>query len=173
MGHDTPDIDSIGAAIGMYRGCRQRNKNAYIFLNKPDSSAERLVDKFLKSKEHQGMFINKENVFSKITKNPLLILVDVHRKSFVEYKDLLDRVNNIIIIDHHRKSVDFIDNATISYIEPYASSASELVTEILQYLIEKPKLLDIEAQALMAGIYVDTKNFTFKTGVRTFEAAGF
>ncbi|QCX33617.1 DHH family phosphoesterase [Caloramator sp. E03] len=173
MGHDTPDIDSIGAAIGMYRGCRQRGKNAYIFLNKPDSSAERLVDLFVKSKDHQGIFVNKENAFSKITKNPLLVLVDVHRKSFVECKEMLDRINNIIIIDHHRKSVDFIDNATISYIEPYASSASELVTEILQYLIEKPKLLDIETQALMAGIYVDTKNFTFKTGVRTFEAAGF
>ncbi|SKA97519.1 c-di-AMP phosphodiesterase, consists of a GGDEF-like and DHH domains [Caloramator quimbayensis] len=173
MGHDTPDIDSIGAAIGIYRGCRQRGKNAFILLNKPDSSAEKLVDRFLKSKEHQGIFIDRETFLQKSLKNPLLVLVDVHRKSFVEYPEILDRINNLIIIDHHRKSADFIDNATISYIEPYASSTCELVTEILQYLVEKPILLDIEAQALMAGIYVDTKNFTFKTGVRTFEAAGF
>ncbi|MCX7883487.1 MAG: DHH family phosphoesterase [Caloramator sp.] len=173
MGHDTPDIDSIGAAIGIYRGCRQRGKNAYILLNKPDSSAEKVVDIFIKSKEHQGIFINEETAFQKTLRNPLLILVDVHRKSFVEFPDIIDKFSNIIIIDHHRKSADFIENATISYIEPYASSTCELVTEILQYLIEKPKLLDIEAQVLMAGIYVDTKNFTFKTGVRTFEAAGF
>lgn len=173
MGHDSPDIDSLGAAIGMYRGCKLRDKNAYIILNRVNDSIVKIVDKLNKSKEHQGMFINNETAMQKVQKSPLLIVCDVHRKSFVEYPDLLDKVSNIVIIDHHRKSVDFIENATISYIEPYASSSCELVTELLQYMNEKTQLHELEAQALMAGIYVDTKNYTFKTGVRTFEAAGF
>lgn len=173
MGHDSPDIDSLGAAIGMYRGCKLRDKNAYILLNRVNDSIVKIVDKLNKSKEHQGMFINNEAAMQKVQRNPLIIVCDVHRKSFVEYPELLDKVSNIVIIDHHRKSVDFIENATISYIEPYASSSCELVTEILQYMNEKPQLHELEAQALMAGIYVDTKNYTFKTGVRTFEAAGF
>ncbi|MDF2672616.1 MAG: family phosphoesterase [Clostridiales bacterium] len=173
MGHDSPDIDSLGAAIGMYRGCKLREKNAYILLNSVNDSIVKIVDKLNKSKEHQGMFINNEAAMQKAQRDPLIIVCDVHRKSFVEYPELLDKVSNIVIIDHHRKSVDFIENATISYIEPYASSSCELVTEILQYMNEKPQLHELEAQALMAGIYVDTKNYTFKTGVRTFEAAGF
>jgi c-di-AMP phosphodiesterase-like protein len=173
MGHDSPDIDSLGAAIGMYRGCRLRDKNAYIVLNKSNDSIVKLVDKLSKSSEHQGIFINSETAMQKVQRNALLIVVDVHRKSFVEFPELLDKVGNLVIIDHHRKSIDFIENATISYIEPYASSTCELVTELLQYMNEKPQLHELEAQALMAGIYVDTKNYTFKTGVRTFEAAGF
>jgi c-di-AMP phosphodiesterase-like protein len=150
-----------------------RDKNAYILLNRVNDSIVKIVDKLNKSKEHQGMFINNEAAMQKAQRDPLIIVCDVHRKSFVEYPELLDKVSNIVIIDHHRKSVDFIENATISYIEPYASSSCELVTEILQYMNEKPQLHELEAQALMAGIYVDTKNYTFKTGVRTFEAAGF
>lgn len=173
MGHDSPDIDSIGAAIGICSGCRQKGKNAYILLNKVDSSVEKIVEKLRLSNVHQGIFINSATALATAEKNTLLVIVDVHRKSFVELPELLDKVSNIVIIDHHRKSVDFIDNATITYIEPYASSTCELVTEILQYLVERPKLDELEAQALMAGIYVDTKNFIFKTGVRTFEAAGY
>lgn len=173
MGHDYPDIDSIGAAVGICSGCRQKGKNAYILLNRIDSSVEKIVEKFKLSNVHQGIFINPDTALATVEKNTLLVIVDVHRKSFVELPELLDRVSNIVIIDHHRKSVDFIDNATITYIEPYASSTCELVTEILQYLVEKPRLDELEAQTLMAGIYVDTKNFIFKTGVRTFEAAGY
>lgn len=173
MGHDTPDIDSLGAAIGMYRGCKLRGKNAYIVLNRANDSIVRIVDRLNSSKEHQGMFISNETAIQRVQKNTLIIICDVHRKSFVEYPELLERASNIVIIDHHRKSVDFIENATISYIEPYASSSCELVTELLQYMNEKPQLHELEAQALMAGIYVDTKNYTFKTGVRTFEAAAF
>lgn len=173
MGHDSPDIDSIGAAVGICSGCRQKGKKAYILLNKIDSSVEKIVEKFKLSNVHQGIFINPDTALATAEKNTLLVIVDVHRKSFVELPELLDRVSNIVIIDHHRKSIDFIDNATITYIEPYASSTCELVTEILQYLVEKPKLDELEAQTLMAGIYVDTKNFIFKTGVRTFEAAGY
>ena len=173
MGHDTPDIDCFGAAIGMYRGCKIRGKNAYILLNKSNESIGKLVDKLNLSEEHKGVFISTESALQRIQRNTLLILVDVHRKSFIESPELLDKVYNIAILDHHRKSADFIDNAVISYIEPYASSTCELVTEMLQYMTDKPHLHEIEAQALMAGIYVDTKNFTYKTGVRTFEAAGF
>lgn len=173
MGHESPDIDCFGAAIGMYRGCKNRGKNASILLNKPNDSINKLIDKLSTSEEHQGIFVDTETALARIQRNTLLIIVDVHRKSFIEAPELLDKVYNIAILDHHRKSVDFIDNAVISYIEPYASSTSELVTELLQYMTEKPMLHEFEAQALMAGIYVDTKNFTYKTGVRTFEAAGF
>lgn len=173
MGHESPDIDCFGAAIGMYRGCRIRGKNAYILLNKPTDSIKKLLEKLSTSEEHAGIFVDTASALARVQRNTLLIIVDVHRKSFIESPELLDKVYNIAILDHHRKSVDFIDNAVISYIEPYASSTSELVTELLQYMTDKPKLHEIEAQALMAGIYVDTKNFTFKTGVRTFEAAGF
>lgn len=173
MGHESPDMDSLGAAIGMYRGCRQRGKNAYILLNKTNPSIAKLMAKLSKSSEHSNIFINNETAAQVATKNTLVIIVDVHRKSFVEFPELLDKAGNIIVIDHHRKSVDFIDNATVSYIETYASSSCELVTELLQYLTEKPALNQLEAEALMAGIYLDTKSFTFKTGARTFEAAGF
>lgn len=173
MGHDSPDIDCLGAALGIYRGCKLRGKNANILLNRVNNSIEKISEKIYNSREHQGIFITNEAAMQKIQRNSLIFIVDVHRRSFLEYPELLDSVNNVVIIDHHRKSVDFIDNATISYIEPYASSTCELVTEILQYLSDKPQLHEVEAQALMAGIYVDTKNFAFKTGVRTFEAAGF
>lgn len=173
MGHDSPDIDCIGSCLGMYRGCTERGKKAHILLNRSNDSIEKLLIKLREVGEYNGIFIDNEEASERTINNPLLIIMDVHRKSFVEFSELLDMVNNIVVIDHHRKSVDFIDNAVISYIEPYASSTCELTTEIIQYLTEKPKLLEIEAQALMAGIYVDTKNFTFKTGVRTFEAAGF
>lgn len=173
MGHESPDIDCIGSCLGMYRGCTERGKKAHILLNRSNDSIEKLLIKLREVGEYNGIFIDNEEASERTINNPLLIIMDVHRKSFVEFPELLDMVNNIVVIDHHRKSVDFIDNAVISYIEPYASSTCELTTEIIQYLTEKPKLLEIEAQALMAGIYVDTKNFTFKTGVRTFEAAGF
>ncbi|MEG0371540.1 MAG: DHH family phosphoesterase [Clostridium sp.] len=173
MGHEVPDVDSIGAAIGMYRGCRLRGKQAHILLNKPNSGIEKMLEKLMHHEEYAHVFINNDLAVQRLIKDPLIIVVDVHRKSFVEFPDLLDRVSNIFVIDHHRKSVDFIDNATISYIEPYASSTCEMVTELIQYMSEKPTLLEEEAQALMTGIYMDTKNFAFKTGVRTFEAAGY
>ncbi|KMT21783.1 DHH family phosphoesterase [Clostridium cylindrosporum] len=173
MGHDIPDLDSLGAAVGMYRGCKLRGKQAHILLSKSNTSIDKMLKKILEIEEYEDVFINHDAVVQRLIKDPLIIVVDVHRKSFVDFPDILDRVSNIFIIDHHRKSVDFIDNATISYIEPYASSTCELVTELIQYMSEKPGLLEAEAQALMAGIYMDTKSFAFKTGVRTFEAAGY
>lgn len=173
MGHESPDMDSLGAAIGMYRGCRQKGKDAYILLNKNNPAISKLIDMLSKNSEYSKIFINNEKAAEVATRSTLVIVVDVHRKSFVEYPGLLDKAGNIVVIDHHRRSVDYIDNATVSYIETYASSSCELVTELLQYLTEKPALNELEAQALMAGIYLDTKSFTIKTGVRAFEAAGF
>ncbi|GFR35119.1 DHH family phosphoesterase [Thermobrachium celere] len=173
MGHESPDIDSLGAALGMYRGVKLLERDAYIVLNGINSSIEKIMDKVNKTNAYNGVFINCETALQKVMSGALLIIVDVHRKKFVECPQLVDHAKNIVIIDHHRKSADFIDNATMTYIEPYASSTCELVTEILQYLSEKPHIEQIELQALMAGIYMDTKNFSFKTGVRTFEAAGF
>ncbi|KRQ85970.1 Bifunctional oligoribonuclease and PAP phosphatase NrnA [Caloramator mitchellensis] len=172
MGHESPDLDSMGAALGMYRGCKLKGKNTYIMLNKVNKSIEKIMEK-VNNRGYEGVFITNETANLIVKETTLIIVVDVHRKSFVEYPELLDKVRNIVVIDHHRKSVDFIDNATISYIEPYASSTAELVTELIQYMVEKVELKDVEAQALMVGIYVDTKNFTHKTGTRTFEAAGF
>ncbi|SEF98846.1 c-di-AMP phosphodiesterase, consists of a GGDEF-like and DHH domains [Caloramator fervidus] len=172
MGHETPDLDSIGSALGVYRGCKQKGKTAYIVLNKVNKSIEKLMNK-INNKEYEGVFINNETANIIANDKTLLIIVDVHRKNFLENPELLHKVGNVVIIDHHRKSADFIDNAVITYIEPYASSTAELVTEILQYMNERVELTKEEAEALMAGIYVDTKNFTFKTGSRTFEAASF
>jgi c-di-AMP phosphodiesterase-like protein len=107
------------------------------------------------------------------TRNTLLVVVDVHRPGFTECKQLFERTEKVVVIDHHRRGTEFIDNAVLTYIEPYASSTSELVTEILQYMFEKAKIKQIEAEALLAGIFIDTKNFSFQTGVRTFEAAAF
>lgn len=173
MGHDTPDLDALGAAIGMYRGCKLRNKKAYILINKVNKGIEKIVDKLKGIEEYNGIFIDNDIAMQKAVNDPLVVVVDVHRKSYVEFPELLNKVTNIVVIDHHRKSADFIENITMSYIEPYASSTCELVTELLQYMSENPTLLEIEAQALMAGIYMDTKSFAFKTGVRTFEAAGY
>lgn len=172
MGHETPDLDCMGASLGIYRGCKQKGKNAYIVLNKVNKSIEKIMEK-INNRGYEGVFITNETSNAIANSKTLLIIMDVHRKNFVENPELLNRVGNIVIIDHHRKSVDFIDNATITYIEPYASSTSELVTELLQYMVDRVELNEVEAQALMAGIYVDTKNFTFKTGSRTFEAASF
>lgn len=173
MGHESPDMDSFGAAIGMYRGCRQKGKDAYILLNRNNPAISKLMAKLSKRDEYSNTFVNNETAYQIATRNTLIIVVDVHRKSFVECPGLLDKAGSIVVIDHHRRSVDYIDNATVSYIETYASSSCELVTELLQYLTEKPALNELESQALMAGIYLDTKSFTFKTGTRTFEAAGF
>lgn len=173
MGHDTPDLDSLGASLGLYRAIKEKNKNAYIILNKPNISIQSLLKKMEDYAEYSNIFITDEQALSRLNKATLLIIVDVHIKSLTEFPGLVDKVEKIVIIDHHRKSAEFIDSAVLYYIETYASSASELVTEIIQYISSKIDLKTIEAEALMAGIMVDTKGFSFKTGVRTFEAASF
>lgn len=173
MGHDTPDLDSLGAALGVFRAVKSKGKNAYIVLNKPNIGIETLLKRMEGMVEYSNIFITNDQALNRISKDTLLIIVDVHIKSFTEFPQLVEKAEKMVIIDHHRKSADYIDNAVLYYIETYASSTSELVTEIIQYITDKPVLKTIEAEALMAGIMVDTKDFSFKTGVRTFEAASY
>lgn len=173
MGHQNADMDVIGAAIGLYRGVRSMGKDGYIVLGAYDRTVNNLLSRFKRIEEYDNVFINKNQAMDMVTENTLLIVVDTHRTSFTECPELLTKTNHIVLIDHHRRGAEFIENTVLTYHETYASSTCEMVTEILQYLEEKVKLNVIEAEALYAGIAVDTKHFTFKTGVRTFEAASF
>lgn len=173
MGHIKPDIDCLGAAVGLHSVVSLLNKICYIILNNPNESTKIILTKIKEEKEYNNVFITSKDCEDKKDNNSLLIIVDVHSESYVESIDLVKKFNKIVIIDHHRRTTDFIKCSLLSYIEPYASSTSELVTEMLPYMIEKPAIKTIEAEALLAGICIDTKNFYFKTGVRTFEAASF
>lgn len=173
MGHDMPDLDSLGASLGLFRAVRNKGKNAYIILNQSNISIQSLVKRLEGMAEYSNIFITHEQAMNRLGKNTLLLIVDVHIKGITEFPGIVDKADRIVVIDHHRKSADYIDNAVLNYIETYASSASELVTELVQYMAEKPELKTLEAEALMSGIAVDTKNFSFKAGVRTFEAASF
>lgn len=173
MGHDNCDIDCLGAALGIYRVAKNRNKEAHIVLNSSNPTIDALISKIEKSGSYEGLFIANDEAIDKIGKKTLLIIVDTHRPSFTEFPELLKYTEQIVVIDHHRRGADYLQEAVLTYQETYASSTCELVTEILQYVEEKIKLTPVEAEALYAGIVIDTKNFTFKTGVRTFEAAAF
>lgn len=169
MGHKFPDMDCYGSSIGIYRAVINRGKDAHIVLSGVNEAIKNIHVLFSNNPVYS--FVSCEQALAKVEKDTLLVVVDTHRPSFTECPELLERVNRIVLIDHHRRGTEFIDNTALKYHEPYASSTSELVTEILQYMDNKVIVEKIEAEALMAGIAVDTKNFTFKTGVRTFEAA--
>ena len=173
MGHVNGDIDSMGASMGIYRLAKTLEKEVYIVNNSYGISLENFIDTAKQDKEYEKIIINKQEAMSKISEETLLVIVDTHKRTYVEVPELLTKTKKIVIIDHHRKSPDFIDEAILSFHEVYASSASELVTEILEYSDKTVELAQIEAEALYAGIMMDTKNFTFKTGVRTFEAAAY
>ncbi|NMM62056.1 DHH family phosphoesterase [Clostridium sp. P21] len=173
MGHVNPDIDCLGAAVGIYSTIKFLKKDCYIVLDETNTSINLILDKIKMEEGYEKVFISSKECIENAEYNSLLILVDVHSKGYVQDMNVVEAFEKIVIIDHHRKSTDFVEGALLSYIEPYASSTSELVTEMLQYMVEKPKIKVIEAEALLAGICVDTKNFCFKTGVRTFEAASF
>lgn len=173
MGHENGDLDSLGASLGLYRVAKNRGKEAFIILNQSNPTIDNLVGKIEKSSEHEGLFMDRSEALDMINKKTLLIIVDTHRPGFTECPELLKLTSQVVVIDHHRRGADFIQDAVLTYQETYASSTCELVTEILQYVDEKIRLRPVEAEALYAGIVVDTKNFTFKTGVRTFEAASF
>ncbi|WP_438335146.1 DHH family phosphoesterase [Clostridium cochlearium] len=173
MGHINPDIDCIGSALGLYSIINTLNKECYIILEDINTSIKTLMDKIKEEQIYNNVFINSNKSIEKIDENSLLIILDVHNKGHVQNIKVVEKSKKLVIIDHHRKSTDYIEETLLSYIEPYASSTSELVTELIQYMVEKPVLKTIEAEALLAGICVDTKNFYFKTGVRTFEAASF
>lgn len=172
MGHKNPDIDSLGSAMGIYRLAKTIDKPAYIVASNLGMNLGKFIDT-LTGTEYEDAIIDKKEALNLIDKKTLLVIVDTHKKSFVEVPELLKETENIVVIDHHRKGPDFIENASLTFQEVYASSAAELVTEILQYVEAKPTLTSVEIEALYGGIMVDTKNFTFKTGVRTFEAAAY
>ena len=169
MGHRNPDMDAFGAALGMFRVCMMNGKNSSIVIDEVNDSLQTIY----KQAKERGIytFLTHDRAKELIDENTLLIVLDTHRPSFVECKDLLDCTDRIVVIDHHRRAVDAISNPVLSYIESYASSTAELVTEILQYTGNKRDLDKLEAEALLAGMTVDTNRFAVKTGVRTFEAA--
>lgn len=172
MGHTNPDIDAIGSAIGIYRLAKSLNKNAYIISNKRPA-LQNFMESLKEEPEYEDVIISKEVAEENIDEDTLLVVVDTHKITYVESEEVLKKASKIVIIDHHRRNADYIENATLTFQEVYASSAAELVTELLQYAEVNVELKKIEAEALYAGIMMDTKSFTFKTGVRTFEAAAY
>ena len=173
MGHSNADIDSMGSSLGIYRLAKNLGKEVNIVNNTYGLTLNNFITELEKEEEYEEAIINKSEALVKVNSNTLLIIVDTHKKNYVEVPELLEKTNKIVIIDHHRRSTDYIENATLTFQEVYASSASELVTEIAQYAEKEIGLKPIEVEALYAGIMMDTKNFTFKTGVRTFEAAAY
>ena len=173
MGHTNPDIDSMGSSMGIYRLAKSLDKKAYIIDSSETNTLQSFKNDLAKEPEYEDILITKEVAEENIDKETLVVVVDTHKTTYVEAPELLKRTDKIVIIDHHRRSTDYIENATLTFQEVYASSAAELVTELLQYAEVRVDLKTIEAESLYAGIMMDTKNFTFKTGVRTFEAAAY
>ena len=175
MGHRLADLDSLGSAIGMYAGLKYLGKPCHIVLDTEKNLAQSLYKTIVGSdSSYAGAFITPYRALDSVTKNTLLIVVDTHIPAILESRELYEACRNVVVIDHHRKMVNHIDNAIIFFHEPYASSASEMVTELVQYFSDGKLRLSVEeAEALLAGIMLDTKNFTLHTGVRTFEAAAF
>ena len=173
MGHKNIDIDAFGSALGLFRVSKTLGKDCYIVSEPKGKSLGKFIEVLNNEEEYKDVIVTEEETSELITDNSLLIVVDTHKTSYVEFPDLLDKIERKVIIDHHRKAPDCIDNVLISFHEVYASSASELVTEIIQYSQDNIELRLIEAESLYGGIMVDTKDFTFKTGVRTFEAAAY
>lgn len=169
MGHKNPDMDALGAALGVYRLAERNNKETHIVLEKYNEAVESLMQELNKDDQHS--FISHKKAISLVDRDTLIVVVDTHRPSITECPQLLGLGCRTVVIDHHRKGEEFVDHPTLSYTEPYASSTAELVSEILQYTGEKKDISKIEAEALMAGIFVDTNRFSVKTGVRTLEAA--
>ncbi|HVI43155.1 MAG TPA: DHH family phosphoesterase [Anaerovoracaceae bacterium] len=170
MGHKKPDMDSFGAALGISRIARNRSKTVFVIINSFNESLTEMYNTAEESGNYK--FISNEEALELADKDTLVVVVDTHRPSMVECPELLTKTDKLVVIDHHRKTEEFIDNATLTYMEAYASSTSELITEILQYSGGEKKDIDkFEAEALLAGITVDTNRFSIKTGVRTFEAA--
>lgn len=172
MGHQFADLDCLGSAVGMYRAVRQMGKPASIVLNRRKNLAAPLYD-LLEKNGYTDAFVEPEFAMDLIGKKTLLIVVDTHLPHILESREVYGACKTVIVIDHHRKMVGHIDNAVIFYHEPYASSASEMVTELAQYFGDHVKIGKLEAEALLSGIMLDTKNFVMKTGVRTFEAAAY
>ena len=173
MGHSFADMDAVGAAAGICCAARKRGKQARIVIDREHTAAETLIARLDALPEYSGVFLTPAEAFLQMRADTLLVVVDTNRPDMVENPQLLESCNRVAVIDHHRRASTYIENAAFNFHEPYASSASELVTELLQYLVEPTDLLREEAGALLAGIVLDTKHFTQRTGGRTFEAAAF
>lgn len=174
MGHKRPDADSFGAAVGVYRLVKTLGKSAHIVVNEVTSAIKPVVNGFKGNSVYgDDMILSSDEAINSVNANTMVVVVDVNRPSMTECEELLSLVNSVVVFDHHRQTNEVIVNATLSYIEPYASSACEMVAEMLQYIDEKVKLRPLEADAMYAGIVIDTDNFVTKTGVRTFDAASY
>lgn len=174
MGHKIGDVDSLGAAIGVYRMAKTFNKKAHIVINEVTFALRPMMNKFAGNPDYEeDMFLTNDKAIEMVDSNTLLVIVDVNRISYLECAELLDFTKTIVVFDHHRQTCEAIVNAVLSYVEPYASSTSEMIAEIMQYIGGNLKLKPFEADALYAGIMIDTNNFLTKAGVRTFEAAAY
>ena len=173
MGHTNCDIDAMGAAMGIYRIAKFLNKEVYIVNETNGTSLDNFINDLKEVSEYKDILIDKNSALNKITQDTLLVVVDTDKRNYVEVPDLLEKTDKIVVIDHHRRGTDYIENAILTFHEVYASSTCELVTELIEYSENDIKLTTFEVESLYAGIMMDTKNFTFKTGVRTFEAAAY
>ena len=174
MGHKIPDVDSFGASIGIYRAAKELNKKAYVVVNEVSTSLRPMYESFLNNPNYEeDMFLTSGQAMEMVDNHTVLVVVDVNRPSYTDCPEILRMTKDVVVIDHHRQGNENISKAVLSYVEPYASSACEMVAEILQYIREGIKVKNVEADCMYAGIMVDTDNFLTKTGVRTFEAAAF
>ncbi|WP_131011136.1 DHH family phosphoesterase [Clostridioides difficile] len=173
MGHKYPDMDAMGAAVGVYDICKSCNKTANIVLQSVNESIEIFINKINENNYYKKLFIGKEEAIDNCTKNTLVVVVDTHRPNYTECEELLKLSEKVVVIDHHRRGVEFINDAVLLFHEIYVSSTCEMVTELVQYMDEDVTINKLTAEGLLAGISLDTKNFAFKTGVRTFEAASY
>ena len=171
MGHRFPDLDSFASALGIFRGARNLDKPAYIILNEVTEPIEAIYDSIAGNPEYQ--IIRPAEARSRVTDQDLLIIVDTHRPTFTEDPQIISQFSKRVIIDHHRRGAEIVEDVALMYLEPYASSTAEMVTELIQYMTDRPQIEPEEANALLSGIILDTKNFVFNTGVRTFDAASF
>lgn len=173
MGHSYSDMDAVGAAAGVCCAARKRGKKPHIVIDEDHSAAKVLIDLLKPLPEYEGVFMTPDEAFLMLRPGSLLVVVDTNRPDMVEAPQVLEACNRVAVIDHHRRASVYIENAALTYHEPYASSAAELVTDLLQYMVDPNELLDEEAEALLAGIVLDTKHFSQRTGGRTFEAAAY
>ncbi|ANF95059.1 DHH family phosphoesterase [Paenibacillus bovis] len=173
MGHKIPDTDVIGASIGMLKAADMYEVEAYIVLDEVNPSIEKMMDRISRDERLSIRFVTPEDALSMMTERTLMVVVDTHKASMTIEPKLVERSRRVVVVDHHRRGEEFINDAVLVYLEPYASSTCELVTELLQYIHDKVQFTTLEATSLLAGITVDTKHFALHTGSRTFEAAGF
>ena len=173
MGHKNADLDAVGAAMGICCLCRKKGKKASIVLDIEHNASERLIAEIRRVPEYKDVFISGQDALLACDNKSILVVVDTNRPDQVECKPLLETISKVCVVDHHRRAADYINPVVVNFHEPYASSAAELTAELLQYAVEKDDVMPIEAKSLLAGIFLDTKNFNVRTGERTFEAAAY